>query len=235
MIKAVFFDLYGTLIDIRTDEQDICVYAVISRYFQYHSVRIGAELLKREYFEEIEQFLKRSGEVYPEVDVNKAFYSIMHRYGKKRYPKNIVMDAAILFRSLTVKQFDTFPRLFETLKQLRGKYKMAVISDAQWVFAEPEMGMLGLDRLFQQRILSSRYGYKKPDVRLFQTAMNKFRVTPEESVFIGDNLCKDLVGAKKAGMKFIFFGPEFKERSTLRPDGSFSNYSELETVISEIS
>jgi putative hydrolase of the HAD superfamily len=235
MIKAVFFDLYGTLIDIRTDEQDLWVYAVLSHYFQYHAVRIGTEELKREYFDEIERFLRQSGEVYPEVDVSKVFCSIMHRYGKTRCPKNIIMDAAILFRSLTVKEFDTFPRLFETLKQLRGKYKMAVISDAQWVFADPEMRMLDLDRFFQQRILSSHFGYKKPDVRLFQIAMKKFRVKPEESVYIGDNLCKDLVGAKKAGMKFILFGPEFKECSPLRPDGIFSDYSELAKVISEIS
>lgn len=233
MIKAIFFDLYGTLIDIRTDEQDPWVYATLSRYFQYHSVKIGAEELKRAYFEEIERYLRQSKEVYPEVDVYKIFHAVMHRYGNRRYPKNIVKDTAMLFRSLTMRQFNLVPHLFETLIQLEGQYKIAIISDAQWVFTEPEMEMLGLDRFFQQRILSSHYGYKKPDMRLFQAAMKKLRVKPRESLYIGDNLRKDLTGCKKAGMRFIYFGQELKEYNALKPDGVFSDYSELERVIAD--
>jgi putative hydrolase of the HAD superfamily len=96
------------------------------------------------------------------------------------------------------------------------------------------MEMLGLDRFFNLRILSSRFGFKKPDVRLFTTAMGKFGVMPEESLYIGDNLQKDLLGAKRAGMRFIFFGQEFQQYNDLKPDGGFRDYSELERVISEI-
>jgi putative hydrolase of the HAD superfamily len=232
--KTIFFDLYGTLIDITTDEHDPFIYSVLSRYLSYHSVKIGPEELKGVYFEEIEQHLRQSKELHPEVDVYKIFHTIMHRYGNKRYSQGIVIDTAVLFRSLTIRQFGLFPSLFETLTHIRKKYRIAIISDAQWVFAEPEMEMLGLDRFFTLRILSSRYGYKKPDVRLFQEAMKKFRVKPEESLYIGDNLQKDLVGAKKAGMRFIFFGQEFRECNALKPDGIFSNYAELGGVISEM-
>ena len=234
MIKAIFFDLYGTLIDIRTDEQDPWVYATLARYFQYHSVKIGAEELKRAYFEEIERYLRQSKEVYPEVDVYKIFHAIMHRYGNRWYPKNVIVDSAMLFRSLTIRQFGLFPHLFEILTEVEAQYKIAIISDAQWVFAEPEVEILGLDRFFQHKILSSHYGYKKPDVRLFQTAMKKLRLNPEESLYIGDNLRKDLVGAKKAGMRFIYFGQEIQEYNGFKPDGVFSDYSELGRVIAEI-
>ena len=36
MKKAVVFDLYGTLIDIRTDEDDPWVYQTLSRFLSYH-------------------------------------------------------------------------------------------------------------------------------------------------------------------------------------------------------
>lgn len=98
--------------------------------------------------------------------------------------------------------------LMNILTHVRKKYRIAIISDAQWVFAEPEMKTLGLDRFFTLRIFSSRFGFKKPDVRLFELAMEKLRVRPEGSIYIGDNLQKDLVGAKRAGMKFILFGSE---------------------------
>jgi putative hydrolase of the HAD superfamily len=234
MIKAIFFDLYGTLINIRTDEQDPWVYAILSRYLQYHLVQVGAEELKEVYFREIEQQFRKSREVYPEVDVYKIFSIIMNKYGNRWYPKSVIVDTVMLFRSLTIRQFGLFPHLFEILTEVEAQYKIAIISDAQWVFAKPEVEMLGLDRFFQHKILSSHYGYKKPDTRLFQEAMKKLRVKPEESLYIGDNLRKDLVGAKKAGMRFIYFGQEIQEYNGFKPDGFFSDYSELKRVISEI-
>jgi putative hydrolase of the HAD superfamily len=140
----------------------------------------------------------------------------------------------MLFRSLAMRRFGLFPYLFETLTQLEKQSEIAIISDAQWVFAEPEIEILGLDRFFQHKILSSHFGFKKPDVRLFQTAMKKLRVKPEESLYIGDNLRKDLIGAKKSGMQFIFFGQEIQEYNGFKPDGFFSDYSELKRVVAEI-
>jgi putative hydrolase of the HAD superfamily len=197
-------------------------------------IQIGAEELKEVYFGEIEQQFKKSREVYPEVDVYKIFSIIMNKYGNRWYPKSVIIDTVMLFRSLTIRQFGLFPYLFENLMQLDGQYKTAIISDAQWVFAEPEVEILGLDRFFQHKILSSQYGYKKPDVRLFQEAMKKFKVKPEESIYIGDNLRKDLVGAKKADMRFIYFGQGIQEYNGFKPDGVFSDYSELKRVIAEI-
>jgi putative hydrolase of the HAD superfamily len=234
VIKAIFFDLYGTLIDIRTDEQDPWVYAILSRYLQYHLVQVGAEELKEVYFGEIEQQFRKSREVYPEVDVYKILSIIMNKYGNRWYPKSVIGDTAMLFRSLAMRRFGLFPYLFETLTQLEKQSEIAIISDAQWVFAEPEIEILGLDRFFQHKILSSHFGFKKPDVRLFQTAMKKLRVKPEESLYIGDNLRKDLIGAKKSGMQFIFFGQEIQEYNGFKPDGVFSDYSELKRVVAEI-
>ena len=171
MIKALFFDLYGTLIDIRTDENDLWVYETLSRYLSYHSVDIRPEELKKVYFGEIEQSLRQSRQMYPEIDVYKIFFKIMYKYGNRRYSKSIVVDIAMLFRSLTMRQFGVFARLYDALASINEKYKTGLISDAQWVFTEPEIAMLGLDRFFKFSILSSRFGFKKPDTRLFTMAL----------------------------------------------------------------
>lgn len=234
MKKTVFFDIYGTLIDIRTDEYDPYVYASLSRYLSYHQVKISPDELKKRYFELVEQQMKKKEEIYPEVDVYKVFYAIMHKYGSKEYPKGTVSDISTLFRSLTIRQFGIFPNLYETLISICEKYKTAIISDAQWVFTEPEIAMLGLDQFFHTRILSSRFGFKKPDVRIFEVAMERVRATPEDSVYIGDNPPKDLVGAKKAGMKCVLFRSRSVECEELRADGYFSDYSELEKILYEI-
>jgi len=48
-IKGVIFDLYNTLIDIRTDEESISTYEQISKWLIYQGVKISADDLKNEY------------------------------------------------------------------------------------------------------------------------------------------------------------------------------------------
>jgi len=234
MIKGIFFDLYGTLIDILTDENDPWVYSTLSRYLSYHDVKIPPKELKKTYFEDIQSQLKQSNETRPEVDVYKIFSNMMHRYGNKTYSKPAIVDTAVLFRSLTMRRFEVFQGVYEVLESLLEKYELSLISDAQWVFTEPEMAMLGLTPYFKFRILSSRFGFKKPDVRLFDMAMKKLMINPEESVYIGDNPQKDLVGAKKAGMTFILFRSEFKPCNDFQPDWHFNDYSELLKILEEM-
>jgi putative hydrolase of the HAD superfamily len=234
MIKGIFFDLYGTLIDILTDENDPWVYSTLSRYLSYHDVKIPPKELKKTYFEDIQSQLKQSNETCPEVDVYKIFSNMMHRYGNKTYSKPAIVDTAVLFRSLTMRRFEVFQGVYEVLESLLEKYELSLISDAQWVFTEPEMAMLGLTPYFKFRILSSRFGFKKPDVRLFDMAMKKLMINPEESVYIGDNPQKDLVGAKKAGMTFILFRSEFKPCNDFQPDRHFNDYSELLKILEEM-
>ena len=234
MKKGIFFDLYGTLIDILTDEVDPWVYSTLSRYLSYRDIKIAPKELKKNYFDEIQTQLKQSNETYPEVDVYKIFSSMMHRYWNKTYSKSAIVDTAVLFRSLTMRRFEVFQGVYEVLASLLEKYELVLISDAQWVFTEPEMAILGLTPFFKFRILSSRFGFKKPDVRLFDMAMKKLMIRNEETVYIGDNPQKDLMGAKKAGMKFILFRSEFKPCNDFQPDRHFNDYSELLKIIEEM-
>jgi putative hydrolase of the HAD superfamily len=234
MKKAVFFDLYGTLINIRTDENDQWVYGMLSRYLAYQSVDISPEELKKAFWDGVQKYSQQSKETYPEVDVYKIFFDIMNKYGKKRSSRGMVVDISMLFRSLTIRNFGIFDGLYDVLLCIGSRYKTAIISDAQWVFAEPEIAILGLDQFFRLKILSSRYGFKKPDERLFTTAMEKLGVAPQDSVYIGDNLSKDITGAKKTGMKFILFGSSDSEYKGYTPDRIFSHYSELNAILNEL-
>ncbi len=234
MIRAVFFDLYCTLIDINTDEGDARVYEALSRYLAYHSVNIQPHELRGVFFSLVEQQLAQSEEKYPEPDVFRVFGEIMEKYGKGLYPDQSVLDTTVLFRSLTIRRFGLFPAVAETLSELSKTFRLGLISDAQWTFTEPEIRMLGLDRFFPTILLSSRFGYKKPDTRLFAEAMQRLGVTPEESVYIGDSPSKDMVGAKTSGMKFILFQSGWKEVKGFAPDAWMGDYRELPGLLERL-
>ncbi len=232
--KAVVFDLYGTLIDIQTDEQESWLYAVLSQYLSYYLVRIQPEELRMAFKEEVRLSLGQSPQQYPEIDVYNIFRSIMRRYGRGSYGRAAVSAIAMLFRSLSRKRFGAFPGAHDAISRLSRLYRVAIVSDAQWVFTDMEMEMLGFTRFFKTRILSSRLGYKKPDPRPFQMALKRLSVRPEDAVYIGDNPEFDLKGARAAGMKCILFrggGSPSVHDYHGGPDGRFNDYSELDMLV----
>ncbi len=237
--RGIFFDLYGTLIEIRTDEYDPWIYTTLAQYLSYLDVHISPEELKNRFFSWVETIMKQSPEKYPEVDVFEVFRNIMIAFGSTRPAKYRIVTVAMLFRSLTRKQFGLFPGVIETLGRLKQEFRIGLVSDAQWVFSEPEMEITGLKGFFEARLLSSKLGFKKPDARIFLKAMSALRVRPEESVYIGDNPSKDLVGARNAGMKCIMFKSspsqfDGNRYDGLRPDACIQSHAEIEPVLDDI-
>ncbi len=238
---ALFFDLYGTLIDIQTNEDDPWVYAMLAQYLAYLRVPINPGALQQEYRARIRAHLERSDERFPEVDVYRVFGEIMTQYRGRAIPGDspedisaVTRTTAVLFRTLTRRQFGAFPDVHRVLERLGTKYRLGLISNAQWVFTEPELEMADLDRFFPVRVLSSRMGVKKPDPRLFTQAMNALGAAPGASLYVGDDPLRDLVGARGAGMRCILFRGQDVPYNGLRPDACFQAYTDLEAIVDRL-
>ena len=63
------YDLYGTLVNIKTDEQDPELYVQLSKFLSYNRVTISPEELQSFYTDEIKRQLQSKREEYPDVDV----------------------------------------------------------------------------------------------------------------------------------------------------------------------
>ncbi|MGH9695210.1 MAG: HAD family hydrolase [Bryobacteraceae bacterium] len=114
---------------------------------------------------------------------------------------------AELHRGISRKRLVAFPQTQEILAELKTRYRLAVVSDAQSAYALPELRAVALADYFGATIISGDYGYRKPDRRLFQAALTELQVCPEEAIFIGNDRFRDVLGARQAGMKTILFCP----------------------------
>ncbi len=195
---AVLFDLYNTLIDIRTDEHAPHVWEQMSQYLTYHGVLAEASQLDQSFRRQILRQQQETGEQYPEIDIAAIFQSFLTPE-RRRKPTRNAIQLAQLFRSLSMCRIQVFPDSLPALEALRG-VPLALVSDAQRFWLEPEMKRLGLASYFGVRVVSSDHGYRKPDRRLFQMALEQLGVAPEQAVYIGDSPYRDAYGAQQAGL-----------------------------------
>ncbi|MDE6607461.1 MAG: HAD family hydrolase, partial [Lachnospiraceae bacterium] len=61
-----------------------------------------------------------------------------------------------------------------------------------------------LFRYFNDSIFSCNVGLLKPDKQIYELAMQRLSVSPEQCLFIGDGGSNELCGAKSAGMGTVF-------------------------------
>ena len=202
-IRAVIFDYYGTLIDIQTTEEKEEIFYYLSLYLHYYGVNIDTEKLRETIAHEQERYFHRMRqERYPELDLEVVFENVLKKEGLTN--PFLTESCCKLFRMFSRERFQLFPDSLPVLKQMKESgYLLAVVSDAQKVFTPEESRMLGLTPFFKHIILSTSFGFKKPDGRLFAIACALLEISPVNAVYIGNNPKTDIKGAKEIGMQAI--------------------------------
>jgi putative hydrolase of the HAD superfamily len=217
-IRAVIFDCYSTLIDIKTNEKKEEIFNYLSLYLQYYGAKIDAAKLKYALDLEKEQYLQSVREPYAEVDLEIVFKNILKKEGLGN--PFLAESCCKLLRVLSRERFQLFPDSLPVLEEMRRSgYPMGVVSDAQKVFCLEEGGMLRLNPFFDCIILSTQFGFRKPDSRLFTIASILLDIMPAESVYIGNDPEADVRGAKQIGMQTILLDRKSEQRNPEpRPD-----------------
>jgi len=118
-------------------------------------------------------------------------------------PLNIEVEYVELCPTKTV----TMPKALEVLGYLKGKYKMHLITNGFKEIQTKKLESSMLAPFFSEIITSETAGYRKPDPRIFELALNKATAIKSESLMIGDNLIADIGGARNAGIDQVFFNP----------------------------
>lgn len=87
-------------------------------------------------------------------------------------------------------------------------------------------------KYFSVRIISAPLGFRKPDPRLFQLATESLGITPEEAIYVGNDMYRDVYGANRAGLHTIFVDSDqgAKTWENVQPDYYARNLLNLSQV-----
>lgn len=122
------------------------------------------------------------------------------------------------------------PGAEEALKSLYKKYIMIIATNAGASNTQDmikALQRLGADKYFNYFFSSKDLGYSKPDVRFFKSISKKTGIAPEKCIMIGNVYEKDIIGAKKSGMKTVFFNELIIKRDFPKADKIINNLNEL--------
>ena len=239
-IRALLFDVNGTLIDIETDEWMEEAYRAIAHFLTYQGIALHRGEVRDLYFQIMKEQFAASRETFPEFDVVGVWRELLRRcatdYTRSLGPEKLrqmPLFLAELQRGITRKRLAAFPQTQEILAQVKTRYRLAVVSDAQSAYGLLELRAVGLAGYFGSIIISGDYGYRKPDRRLFQEALTQLEVCPEHAIFIGNDRFRDVHGARQAGMKTILFCPHGNPGGSAEtePDYILRQYTELPRAI----
>ena len=201
------FDLYGTLVDIHTDEDDLLLWQRLSVLMGTEGVFLTPQRLKEIYASEIkrrEADAKNQRGIGAEIDIGPVFASMYAEAGVTADAEKIAHLAG-MFRILSIEKLRLFPGTTEMLDRLRRQGKrIYLLSNAQVLFTLPELRALDLLPYFDGIVISSQEGLKKPDGRLYKLILDRYGLCPKETVMVGNDDRADCWGAHDAGLDSMY-------------------------------
>ena len=207
--EAYLFDLYGTLVDIHTDEYRPSFWKKMCGVFAECGIRYEWKPLRDAYFREVadlEEEEKEPGH-HIEIDLQTVFEKLL-----QTEDAITVRKAMEKFRNLSTTHLRLYAGGKELLRSLKENGKTVILlSNAQEVFTLRELEHLGIRDLFDRIFISSSVGYKKPDPAFFRHALKECGLKAEECLMIGNDPFCDVEGAKDADIDACYI------RSALSP------------------
>jgi putative hydrolase of the HAD superfamily len=238
-IKCILFDLYGTLIDIETDESMEEIYRGIAHFLTYHGVYLHRWEVRDLYYRIMQEQREQSREEHPEIIVKAVWSSFLEEQGVKPGQERVQLATTLtqVYRAISRIRLRLYPGVKEVLNLLQASYRLALVTDAQPCYAHPEINAVGLEGYFDPIVISADYGFRKPDRRLFQAALDDLEIRPDEAVFVGNDMYRDIYGASRTGMKTVFFSSNQGAQShpDANPTRVITRFDQVPEVVAELS
>jgi 2-haloalkanoic acid dehalogenase type II len=91
---------------------------------------------------------------------------------------------------------ELYPGALAALERLKARWPIASLTNGN-----ADLERVGIHVHFDHHISARNTGAAKPDPRIFQAAVERLNVPPENILHVGDDAELDVVGARNAGMR----------------------------------
>jgi putative hydrolase of the HAD superfamily len=198
--RAVFFDAGETLVHPHPSFPELVV-----EVLREAGHDVDPALIREKLHVVSDRFLRAAQEKElwsTSADRSREFWSDIYRTLLAEMALPFSDDlAGAFYRTLTdVSNYRLFADALPVLQRLRAEgLTMGVVSNfEEWL--ERLLESLAVASFFEVRVISGVEGYEKPDLRLFEVALDRVGVEAAESVYVGDHPFFDTEPASALGM-----------------------------------
>jgi len=217
MVKNYLFDLYGTLVDLHTNEEKPTLWRALARMFSMYGANYTGPELKKEYKLQCKEYRDKYLPIMqakynaPDLEWNHVEMEFEEMFGNMFRKKGVeptyemIESTSVAFRAVSMQYIHMFDGVPEMLDRLHADgIKAYMLSNAQAIFTDLEVHSLGIHEKFDGIMYSSRAGIMKPSPYYFKKILDDFGLDASETVMVGNDYYSDILGAEKAGLRSIF-------------------------------
>ena len=249
MIQALLFDMGGTLHTVTPSPERNLAFAarLISRLSDY-GIALDAtpdelSTLLTENAATYKHHSLTTGMELSNVRIWNEFYLRQFHIGEERLAP-ISEELSFLYDYDRVTLMRR-PHLKEVMQELHGMgVRLGIISNIISTSFVPHMlREYGISDLMECTVMSSEAGYRKPDARIFEIAMDRMGVTREQTGYVGDMVSRDVLGAHNAGLalniqirfdRLAAHDARYAGENPIKPDYFIEELDELPGIIRSV-
>jgi putative hydrolase of the HAD superfamily len=212
--QAILFDLDDTLLN-RDEAVDNMFLLILEKFYEDVKHIAQNEMLKK--------FKEYDNRSYGYGDKTIVFESFFDEFPPKyRLPGIQIQD---FWNHHFPQCFSINQHTINIINRIKEHVKVAIITNGSTQRQKAKIMNTHIDSCFDIIIISEEVGLSKPDKRIFELALNKLNVQPETTLFVGDDIEKDIGGCQNANIKGIWFNPHMAKNGTeIKP------YAEIDSL-----
>ena len=201
MIKAVLFDIGGTL--VKTVE----IPEIYRRILETQGVIVSRDQIKEAHEANEDRagsYIDDQLEMGPQYwyEWNKQVMKSLGFAERSKYLGMIIADYWWEYADL-----ELYPDVMTTIQALRARdIKVGVLTNGFKYDYIAILEKLGLSKTFDVVVGPDSCGYGKPDKRIFMYALDMLGLDPSEVLYIGNDYKYDYLGASNAGLQPLLVG-----------------------------
>ncbi|CAK7027515.1 HAD family hydrolase [Tissierella carlieri] len=232
--KVIFFDMGNTLLHFhfgKTDEEkDIIGIKHLTNFLKQYNRQVEFNDVKKHFFDEWQK-------VMPLRKINHTEYAVEDYLNGflKKYDIELDLDMCIKALDIFYTEYrndvwteENIHHILENIKQ-KG-YRIGVISNSR-LYDEVMINCfkkVGLAKYIDVFTFSYYLKISKPQKQVFEIALDRMKVNPEDAIMVGDNLKSDIEPAQKLGLTGIWFNKNLTLNDTdIKPDNEIFKLKEL--------
>lgn len=187
-VKAIIFDLDGTLLDRKLTLETFCK----AQHAKFN-LSISRELYCNRIIELDQNGYIGKDHVYSQI--------VQENKWSNGLKNTLFEDYMNHFHEFCV----PYKGLHKTLKELTSqKYLIGLITNGRHEGQRASMKALGIETYFDAVLISEAEGISKPNPLIFKRALSQLNLQPHEAVYVGDHPINDIEAAKKVGLLAIW-------------------------------